>query len=343
VTIRRLTRSTIHREDNDAQVAGYGRALRAVFEDWLRHSQAAGMSTQALGARLQQAAEAHYEPAYLRGKRQAFSAAVLGPDDRQWIAAALQSNRTYVQRSLEGDIQDKATLQRMQGADLAELRKTFASRIELQYGGQLWRVTEAGFRAGVRDLSDTLKARFRLPLRQEDDPRQPDDTDALTALALLLRLGRARVERAVAAAGVTVSDLATATSATTQQVARDLGVTPDALATSAGEAATTAMSGAPSLDAALASSLGVSRAAILDLGLAWARSGDIRMGTAYRTQNDGEVCLPCQSDGAGGEMADGVYWEPDQPPLPGDNCRGRGSCRCFLEAIYDTGSAAAAA
>lgn len=348
MSVRRIARSALHRADNDAQVTGYGRTLRAIFDDWLRHSQVAGMSTQALGARLQQAAEANYEPAYLRGKRQAFGAATLGPDDRQWIAAALRSNRTYVQQSLEADIQDKATLQRMQGGDLAELGKTFRGRVEQQYGGQLWRVTEAGFRAGVRDLGDTLKGRFRTPLRQEDDSDeegQDDELAALAALAILLRLSMTRVEQAIARSRTTVSDLATATSQVTQQVARDLGVTPDALATAANEAATTAIGGPTNLDEALAKALGISVADILDLGAAIGRGagGGLHMGTAYRTQEDGDVCLPCQGDAGGGQNGDGIYWEPDEPPLPGDSCRGKGNCRCYLEAVYETGSEESAA
>lgn len=353
MTVRRIARSALQRTDNDAQVAGYGRALRSIFDDWLQRSQAADMSTQALSARLQQAAEANYEPAYLRGKRQAFPAATLGPDDRQWIGQALQQNRTYVERSLAADIQDKATLQRMQGADLAELGKTFGSRVEQQYGGQLWRVTEAGFRAGVRDLGDTVRSRFRLPLRQEDDEQddQDDELAAIAALALLLRLNRRRVERSVARSGASVADLATATSEAARAVAVDLGVTPDALASAAGEAATSgasalaAAAGSASLDEALAAALGIGVAGLDDLGalLAATAGAGFRMGCQYETQNDGDVCIPCQDAGNGGQDDDGVYWEPLDPPLPGDACRGRGNCRCSLAAVYDTGGGVAEA
>lgn len=354
MTVRRIARSALHRTDNDAQVAGYGRALRAIFDDWLRRSQVAGMSTQALGARLQQAAEANYEPAYLRGKRQAFGAATLGPDDRRWVAAALQSNRMYVQRSLEADIQDKATLQRMQGADLVDLGKAFRSRVEQQYGGQLWRVTEAGFRAGARDLGDTVRSRFRLPLRQEDDgeeEQRDDELAVLVALALLLRLSRSRVERVLERLGATVADLATATSETSQAAASALGVTPAALAGAAGQAVAAAGSGAAALSAAggvtpaelddaIAEALGIGVADLADLGSALSASGGagFRMGVQYETQNDGDVCLPCQEEGAGGQDEDGIYWEPLEAPLPGEACRGKGNCRCSLAAVYDTGS-----
>lgn len=345
MTVRRIARSVLHREDNGAQVTGYSRTLRAIFEDWLRHSQAAGMSTQGLGARLHQAAEANYEPAFLRGKRQAFASAELGPDDRQWIATALRANRSYLAHSLEADIQDKATLQRMQGADLQELDKTFASRVEQQYGGQLWRVTEAGFRSGVHDLGAAVRSRFRLPLRQEDDPeqeRRDDELAALAALALLLRLSRARLATVLAQVGATVADLATATSEVAQAVARELGVTPDVLATAASEASASA--GGAGADAAqddaLAAALGIDEAGLADLGaeLAASAGAGFRTGVQYETQNDGDVCLPCQEAGAGGQEEDGIYWEPLEPPLPGEDCRGRANCRCSLAAVYDTGS-----
>lgn len=328
MTIHRIARSVLQRTDQDAQVGIYGRGLRAIWDDWLGTSIARGMSTISLGARLQQAAEANYTAACLRGKRHAYPAAVLAPDDQQWVRRALATNRGYLD-GLESAVQDKVHLQQMQGADLADLTRTFGSRVE-QYGGALWRVTEAGYASGVHDLSAALGMRFGLPLRQEDD--QPDDHDeeaALLALAALLRITATALRRLLGTG--TMSDLQLADSAATQAVAASAGVLPETVATAATEAlsgSSAASSIAPgdafdvaaAGDEELATALGVTLADLLALGSQAARGGGIRMGTAYRSQNDAEVCIPCQSDAAGGEQADGVYWEPEDPPLPGDNC-----------------------
>ena len=69
------------------------------------------------------------------------------------------------------------------------------------------------------------------------------------------------------------------------------------------------------------------------------RGGSLRVGTAYRTQADGDVCTPCTDAGAGGD-GQGNYFEPDEPPLPGEDCLGRGNCRCWLQTIYEVDEAA---
>lgn len=337
MTVRRLNRPVLHREDNDAQVAGYGRALLAIFEDWLQHSEEAGLSILSLGARLQQAAEGAFPSAYLRGKRQAYPPAMLGPDDRQWLERALRQNRGYAYQNLERDIEQKATFQRMVGTDLQALRKTFGSRIELQYGGQLWRVTEAGFVSGCRDLSAAIRVRFRLPIHQEDDEQddQGGDEATLAALALLLGISETALVRLMVRAGGSVTDLQVVGSAPTRRLAEALGVAPDRVATAANEAVSGVVPAGAATTADLAAALGVSQLDLAALGAAFQRGAAWRTGVAYRTQNDGDVCLPCQSAGAGGDNGDGVYWEPDEPPLPGDDCKGRGNCRCWLESVWE--------
>lgn len=350
MTIRRLNRPVLHREDNDSQVAVYGRSLRAIFEDWLQHSAESGLSVLSLGARLQQAAEGAFPSAYLRGKRQAYPPAVIGPDDRQWLERALRQNRSYVYQHLERDIEQKATFQRMAGTDLQALSKTFASRIERQYGGQLWRVTEAGFRSGVKDLSAAIRVRFRLAVHQEDGQQEDheDDEATLAALALLLGISVSALDRLMARLNASVADLQVRGSPQAQGLAEALGVAADRVATAANEAVVGSIPTGPpgstpgataASDADLAAAMGISEADLSVIEGALAASGGVgfRMGVAYRTQNDGDVCLPCQEN-ATGDTGDGVYWEPSEPPLPGDNCRGRGNCRCYLEAVYETGS-----
>ena len=355
MTVRRIPRSVLQRTDQDAQVGIYARSLRAIWDDWLRTSLARGLSMLSLGDRLQQAAEASYAAAFLRGKRHAYPAATMAPDDQQWVRRALAENRSYLD-GLGSTIQEKATLQQMQGADLADLPRAFASRVE-RSGGSLWRVTEAGYASGVRDLSAALGMRFGLPLRQEDGGQSDgqDEEAALLSLAALLRITSTALRRLLA--GGSVSALQIAESAAAQEVAAAAGVLPDTVATAATEALSGAGAASPLAaadvfatdeaalagDEELATALGVTVGDLLRLGSRAARDGGIRMGTAYRTQNDGDVCLPCQSDGSGGEMADGVYWEPDSPPLPGESCRGRQNCRCYLEAVYELGGASEAA
>jgi hypothetical protein len=337
MTVRRLNRPVLHRDDNDAQVAGYGRSLLAIFEDWLQRSGEAGLSVLSLGARLQQAAEGAFPSAYLRGKRQAYPPAVIGPDDRQWLERALRQNRGYVYQHLERDIEQKATFQRMEGTDLQALRKTFGSRIEFQYGGQLWQVTEAGFVSGCRDLSAAIRIHFRLPIHQEDDEQDDheDDEATLAALAVLLGISQRALSRLMTRAGASVSDLQNVDSAPTRRLAEALGVAPDRVATAANEAVSGVVQSPTATTADLAAALGVSEAEVLSLGAALQRGEAWRAGVAYQTQNDGDVCLPCQEAGAGGENGDGVYWAPDEPPLPGDNCRGKGNCRCWLESVWE--------
>lgn len=336
-----MARTELQRQDS--QVAGYSRALRAVFEDWLRQAQVSGMSTRSLGGRLQEAAQANYRPAFLRGKRQAYPAAQLTADDQAWIGKELARNRTYVEGSLESDLQDKAVYQQMTRADLGELGRMFGSRVERQYGGQLWRVTEAGFLSGARDLSAALKARFRLPLRLEEagdgeDDDQVAEEAALVALALALGISVLRLRRALDRAAAGVFDVADATTQQAIDVAADLGIDAVTLA-GAAASAIAASAGAGSSDTALATALGLTMTELLDLGGRLQRGERLRVGTAYRTQADGDVCGPCIDAGAGGD-GNGNYYEPDEPPLPGEDCRGRGNCRCWLETVWTTDEAA---
>lgn len=83
-------------------------------------------------------------------------------------------------------------------------------------------------------------------------------------------------------------------------------------------------------DIELAASLGISLAALLALiGQVGGRQDlSIKVGTEYRTEEDDQVCEPCEGDA-------GDYWLPDEPPLPGEDCRGAQNCRCYLNTISE--------
>jgi hypothetical protein len=89
-------------------------------------------------------------------------------------------------------------------------------------------------------------------------------------------------------------------------------------------------------DKDLADALGVTITELLDLAglLGGSPAQGVRSGTAYITEDD-NACDPCKDDANGGE--DGIYWLPDEPPLPGEDCEGSQNCRCRLESVWDDG------
>lgn len=90
-------------------------------------------------------------------------------------------------------------------------------------------------------------------------------------------------------------------------------------------------------DSSLADALGLTLTEFLNLfaptagGLAVQPM--VRIGTQYVTEGDDAVCDPCQANADGGD--DGVYWLPDDPPLPGESCTGMQNCRCFLQTVTE--------
>lgn len=197
------------RHANDQQVRAYGATLAAIFDDWIKLSAVHGVSPASLIARLQGAAAANYSAAYLRGKRQAFPGSDLTVTDKTWIAARLQRNEHYLGDSLTADITDKLIRQQLrpQDPDFSDVvRKGFRSRIQQGYGGDLWTVTEAGFRSGISDLKRAIIHRqAQRSIGQEDgedQPAKPGDHHLAAALglglaALLALLGGRKASPAV--------------------------------------------------------------------------------------------------------------------------------------------------
>jgi hypothetical protein len=60
----------------------------------------------------------------------------------------------------------------------------------------------------------------------------------------------------------------------------------------------------------------------------------VRFGVHYDDAGDEEVCGPCLENA---EENDGDYWEPEEAPIPGDDCRGGGNCRCTTSEMWEFG------
>jgi hypothetical protein len=195
--IRRVQKGRITRAANNDEVVRYAAALESAFTDWL----GSGRSALDLGARLQDLAEGEFAKAYLRGKQQALRKSTLADDDRQAIAQQLASNMHYLRFSLEAAIETRRQLARILDEDESKvLDSAFGARVRLQYGGRLWQVIEAGYLAGVKELTQRVRARSMQPaLAQatEDDiaddefgdelgDEEPSDADLAAGLGLSL-------------------------------------------------------------------------------------------------------------------------------------------------------------
>jgi len=151
---------------------------------------------------MQDVARATFQPAFLDGKRQAMGElAAVTASDRVWLDRKLNQNHHYLVTSLASDIQEKIQRLRLDtsGRETQSLDRTFGSRVQDLYGGQLWTVHEAGYRAGVDDLHHMLRGLGRPHLHQqaeadEEDQEQPPpqkkDRDEWALLALLLGVSR---------------------------------------------------------------------------------------------------------------------------------------------------------
>lgn len=267
-----------------------------------------------LTARLQQLAEGQFEAAFLRGKRQALPKSNLDAQDMRFIRERLQRNATYLKTSLEPDIHDKLQRQKLTKADDTQevIVRAFTARIEQLFGGAIWHMQEAGFAAGVRALGKAIRTRPR-SITQE------------TLLERIARLKKAKGDSDLLATPETLArDAPTVTEWQKQmeeEIARKQGL--------ANAAAADAEAGDVK-EAELAFGLNVP---LSDLADTITQPG-FRTGTKYNCENDASSCEPCIANAQGGEDGDGIYWDPDPPPFPGEDCSGFNNCRCTLETVY---------
>jgi hypothetical protein len=179
VSTIRLDRPASHRDDNDAVVAAYGRMLRKLLLS-IADAPAPGAAVASAIQNMQDTAHGLFDAAFLRGKKQAVGHATgLTVTDRLWIDKKLASNRHYLTQSLQPDIIAKIIRQRLDlpahRADrIAAIDGSFGARVQNMYGGVLWTVQEAGFRAGAHHMNEVLQNRSALI---QDDWSEPDTTD----------------------------------------------------------------------------------------------------------------------------------------------------------------------
>ena len=288
-------------EDNHAAVAAFARSLSEAFADWARQPMSATLPS--LSVRLQGLAESQFEDAYLRGKRQALPRADLDANDLGFIRGKLSANSSYIKQSLVPDIMDKLRRQQLDGGEDAVKVVTvaFALRIKNLFGGQLWHMQEAGFASGVKALGEIVR-RLPRPLAQE------------TLLARVARLTKEREDSLLATQDTIERDRPTVEAWDAQQAAE--------IAAREAEA--------DALPAQLGMAFNLPLSDIIDT----LTQPGFRTGTKYNCEKDAASCEPCIGNAEGGEDGDGIYWEPDTPPFPGEDCDGYGNCRCTLETVY---------
>lgn len=224
----RIRRPRTHRDENDTLTQRYG----AVLRDYLY--EVGGAPNPAVGLmhftrQMQEAATRAFDPAYLRGKRQAVGWDVdLDHTDRLWIEKKLTSNASYLLTSLHPDMLSVVKSAKLDDPTTPvferrrQLDRSFGARIENMYGGVLWTVQEAGFRAGAHYLNDLLHAPALL---QADDPAPPADQKKKRDkdwLALLLLIGTA-IDEDVGWVATNLSILQMGTSYNTQEDGRVCG------------------------------------------------------------------------------------------------------------------------
>lgn len=158
----RVRRPDFHRSRNDSAARQYGLSL-------LRHlpgvARAASPVLGVLAFEDAARSEAHtaFAQAYLVGKGQALggSGAQLSSNDDAWIDGALAEHRSVIETRLVPDLLTFVYRSEFLGATVDQrselLKRQFKARVVGLYGGALWRISEAGFVSGARQLNDALR------------------------------------------------------------------------------------------------------------------------------------------------------------------------------------------
>jgi hypothetical protein len=189
--VRRVARTQLHRDSNHSRVGEYSKHLGSIFDDWLSTVDERGYSAPALTSRLDAAAQQAFPQAFANGRHQAYGKTRPGASGVP--ANKILLNRHYLQNSLTPDINARVARWRLQGApeSLSDaLRRSFRSRVVNGYGGAVWNVTEAGYKAGVGEARRDLAIRITGSIMAEDDEEdQPQEGDLALAVALGLTVG----------------------------------------------------------------------------------------------------------------------------------------------------------
>lgn len=205
---RRIARPLDHRDDNDQVVNAYGRMLRKILLT-IAEAPAPAAATAVAIQTMQDAARGLFDPAFLRGKKQAVGHATgLTITDRMWIDAKLAANQHFLTRSLQPDIFAKIARLRLDlpgsvADKIAAIDGSFGARVQNMYGGVLWTVQEAGFRAGAHHINEALQERTAIIQDEfsdeEGDPSAPAQQKKKERHVFLLWLS--------AATGISIADL----------------------------------------------------------------------------------------------------------------------------------------
>ncbi len=292
--MRRVARTALHKHSNHSRVKAYSAHLGQIFDDWLSTVDSKGYSAGMLINRLDLAAQQWFPQAFANGRHQAYPKQRPSADGQEVLAAKLLSNRHYLQNSLQSDIDARAAKWRLAGTSTPlsdALRDSFRSRVVDQYGSAIWGVTEAGYRAGVKQARTDLAIRMtgRIHAEADDEEDQPQPGDHELAIALGLTIGGLLL---LIAAGRSAAGINRPTQ------------TPE-----------TGLSG-PTTGGELAQL--VETPGALD-------SAGVSVLIDYVSEDDDVVCDGCAADAAGSP-----YLE-DECPLPSESCSGGNNCRCWLE------------
>jgi len=298
--MRRVQRTTLHRNGNHARVKEYTAILTRIFDEWVSRVDGEGYSSAGLISTMDAAAQQEFPRSFALGRHQAYPKPRPSPSPS--LADRITLNRHYLQNSLAPAIDDRVNQWRLdkKSDPLSEaLTRSFRSRVQM-YGGAAWTITEAGYKAGIAEARSDLAKRLHGAIMaddSEDETEQPGDHALAIALGLtvvglllLLRAGRSR-------AGIS-----------TPRGTAPTGMSP----------------------------VTTDQQVMVDQPGALDASG-IRVGTEYDAEAD--ACDPCSANAEGGEDGDGIYWDED-PPLPGDDCDGMNRCRCSLNTVTDDSIAA---
>jgi hypothetical protein len=304
--MRRVARTALHKHSNHSRVKAYSTRLGQIFDDWLSTVDSKGYSASALINRLDLAAVQWFPQAFANGRHQAYPKQRPSADGQQVLTAKLLSNRHYLQNSLQPDIDARAVKWKLQGEPQSlsdALSASFRSRVVDMYGGAIWTVTEAGYRAGVGQARTDLAIRItgRIHAEADDGEDQPQPGDAELAIALGLTLGGLLL---LLAAGRSAAGIFRPTQ------------TPE-----------TGLSG-PTTGGELAQL--VEAPGVLD-------ATGVSVMLDYEDEGDDAVCDPCASNAAGSPYTEA------ECPIPGEDCSGMNNCRCMLNTVVDDSALAQAA
>jgi hypothetical protein len=279
-------------------VVAYGKALREMLRQEIAEVPQPLIGVDHFLRLAQDLAASSFPPALARGRQQAGVDSTFTVTDQRWLEDQLARNEQILRDNLGADLREFIEAQKLNlpmptGDRAKAIDDRFGPRVENLYGGVLWKIQEAGYLSGIRTIRAIAHGTApTIPvLRQAGaDEEGFNEADWGGPVDMVNRAGNVPPQR--------------------QQRANALGRLVVTTSTDEQRASVLRMIAA------------ATKHTVAQVGDFLARD-EIAIGSMYSTQNDSRTCGPCAD-------AAGEYYPPDEPPLPGAVCDGKGSCRCML-------------